>query len=266
MLELQGKKVWLTGASSGIGAALAKEFNRCGASLVLTARDEENLKRVQDSCFNTSAAVHLAPVDLSEIDQLPRKAKDIVDRFGPFDLFIGNAGISQRSLFFETNTEVIRTLIATNLTAHLILVRSVLPLMLERRAGTIALVSSIAGKFGAPFRSVYCATKAALHGFAESLAIEVWEKNVNVSMIVPGFVRTNISYNSLKGDGSRYRIMDGNQERGIEPEGCARRIIVGLQKGKREIYVGLDGKARLALLVSRFFPKVFARIIRRIKV
>jgi short-subunit dehydrogenase len=266
MKDVKNKTIWITGASSGIGAALAVELNKRGASLLLSARDEKKLGLVRESCANDSVKVEIVPLDLSRTEELPEEAERICSRAGRIDMFIGNAGVSQRSLFSYTDLDVIHTLVRTNLLANLILVKAVLPRMIEQQEGCIALVSSIAGKFGAPLRAVYSSTKAALHGFAESLAVEMWEKNVQVSVVVPGFVRTNISYNSLKGDGSRHRSMDRNQDRGVAPERCAKRIVDELLSGKREIYVGLNFKARMGLSVSRLFPNIFARIYRRIKI
>jgi short-subunit dehydrogenase len=266
MDDVKNKTVWITGASSGIGAALAVELNKRGASLVLSARDEQKLAQVCEQCTNTSAKVEIAPLDLSRTEDLMEKASRINEQAGGIDIFIGNAGLSQRSLFNETSFDVIITLVQTNLTANLILVKAVLPTMIERRNGCIVLVSSIAGIFGAPLRAVYSTTKAALHGFAESLAVEVWEKNIQVSMVVPGFVRTNISYNSLKGDGTRHEVMDKNQARGVAPDICARQIVEGLKSGKREIYVGLDMVSKIGLLIKRFFPNLFARMYRRITI
>jgi short-subunit dehydrogenase len=252
------KRIWITGASTGIGAALAHELSNRGASLILTSRSRERLERVREHC---NGPVSLLPFDLGD----ERTCRDAAERaetfYGGVDVFIGNAGISQRSLFEQTDYEVINRIISINLIANLVLVRSLLPGMKERKEGGIVLMSSIVGKFGSPLRSLYSASKHALHGFAESIQAELYQDNISVSVVVPGYVRTNISYHALAADGSLYNRLDPGQESGIGVEQCAKAILRGIEKQKQEIYVGINAKARAALVVSRFFPVLFNKIV-----
>lgn len=260
------KRVWITGASSGIGAALALQFNKLGAHTILSARSADKLEQVKASCDNSEGKVVLLPFDLKNNYAVPDNAKKAERIFDGIDIVIANAGISQRSLFYETDFEVIDAILTTNLSSTLFLIRALLPGMRKQGSGTIGIVSSIVGRFGTPMRAVYSASKHGLHGFCESLAAEVYHDNISISLIIPGFVRTEISRHSLTGDGRTHGIMDANQSSGIAPEVCARRIVAGLRKKKKEIHVGLGGKGSASLFVHRFFPSLFRRIIRTAKV
>ncbi len=260
MKTYQGKRIWITGASAGIGAALACELSNRGAALILTSRNRGKLEQVSRRC---GGPVSLLPFDLGDEMTCREAAARAESFYGGVDVFIGNAGVSQRSLFEQTDYDVIRRIISINLTANLVLVRSLLPAMKEQKEGGIVLVSSIVGKFGSPLRSIYSASKHALHGFAESIRGEVCHDNISVSVVVPGYVRTDISCHALAADGSPYNRLDPGQQSGIEPEQCAKAIVRGIEKKKHEIYVGINAKARAALFVSHFFPALFNRIVSR---
>jgi short-subunit dehydrogenase len=229
----------------------------------LTSRNRKKLEQVAQHC---SGPISLLPVDLGDEIACRNAAAKAESFYGGVDLFIGNAGVSQRSLFEQTDFDVIRRIITINLTANLVLVRSLLPGMKERKEGGIVLVSSIVGKFGSPLRSIYSASKHALHGFAESIRGEVCHDNISVSVVVPGYVRTEISYHALAADGSPYNRLDPGQQSGMEPEQCAKAIVRGIERKKHEIYVGINAKAGAALFVSHFFPALFNRIVSRVDV
>jgi len=254
--------VWITGASSGIGRALAYEYSRLGWKLILTSRREEKLEEVKRSCEGGENRVCVLPADLSDLAGIPLLVSKAEACFGRIDLLINNAGRSQRSLVSETGMDVYEELLRLDVLSTIAMTKGVLPGMTSRKKGHIAVVSSIAGKFGAPLRSGYSAAKFSLHGFYDSLRNEVWEHNISVSIIVPAFVKTDISINAATADGSSYGKMDQNQAEGDSPEKCARQIVKKLKKKKREFFVGMNGRARLALFLSRYFPALLTRILR----
>jgi short-subunit dehydrogenase len=253
---------WITGASSGIGCALAVEYARLGWKVILTSRREEKLQEVKGICAAEDDRVAVLPADLTDLAGIPKVVEKAEALFGKIDLLINNAGQSQRSTVVETEMDVYEHILRLDLLAAIALTKGVLPGMLSRKTGHIAAVTSVAGKFGAPLRSGYSAAKFSLHGFFDALRLEVWKDNIAVSLIVPAFVKTDISMNALTGDGNPYGTMDQNQEEGMSPEDCAKQIVRGLRKKKREFYVALNGRARFALFLNRYFPGLLARILR----
>ena len=259
-MTFEGKTVWITGATSGIGEALARAFAEAGARLVLSARSEERLRVVQAACAHPEHH-HIAPFDLSDSDSTAAAARQVVER-GPIEILVNNAGISQRSQTVETALAVDRRIMEINFFGAVTLTKAVLPSMLARKAGHIVVISSLAGKFGAPRRSAYAASKHALHGFFDVLRTEVHDEGLHVTIICPGYIRTNISKNALKGDSSVYGLMDRRQAEGLAPEACARRILRAVRRKDAEVYIG--GPEVLGVYIRRFFPNMFNRLIRRV--
>lgn len=257
-----GKVAWVTGASSGIGAALAPLLAVRGASLVLSARREDELRRVQSSC--ASADRHLVlPLDMASPDTFDAAVQTVLDRFDRIDLLVHCAGISQRAVAAQTQLGVDRRIMEINYFGPVALTKQVLPSMLARRAGQIVVVSSLLGKFGAKTRSAYCASKHALHGFFDSLRAEVAADGITVTMICPGFVRTNASLNALRGDGTPHGQIDDSIQSGISSEECARQMVRAIEQCRREVYIGQ--KEKLGVYLSRFVPGFFARLMQRKK-
>ncbi len=264
-MQAQGKTVWITGASSGIGRALAAEFADHGANLVLSARNEKALWQLAREKQLPAERVLILPIDLRQYRKLQAAVNKVLKKFGSIDILINNGGISQRSLAHETEIAVYEQLMAVNYFGNIALTLAVLPHMRARRQGQIVTVSSVAGKFGTPLRSGYSASKFALSGFYEALRAENWRENIKVTVVLPGFIRTNVSANALTADGKPQGKMDNGQAAGMSAEECARILLRGILRGKSEIYVG-GLKERFALHLSRHFPGVFARIIRTAKV
>jgi short-subunit dehydrogenase len=260
-MNFQDRIVWITGASSGIGEALAEAFHRAGAKLILSARREDELRRVQAKCGG-EPNTRVLPLDMSRGGELPDKARAAVGMFGALDILVLNAGISQRALTRNTAESVYRSLMETNFFGPETLARAVLPSMLEKKRGHFVVISSIAGKFGVPLRSGYSASKFALHGFFEALRAEEAHNGIKVTMVCPGFIRTGISLSALKGDGSKHAAMDPELERGIPAEECARQIVAGVARQKKEICVGAPREKGL-LYMKRFFPGILARMVSR---
>jgi short-subunit dehydrogenase len=259
-MQLGDKVVWITGASSGIGEALAVELAARGARLVLSARRAERLEAVRQRCGAERAAV--LPLDVAEVASFEKAAARAEAIYGRIDVLVNNAGVSQRSLFAETGPDVIRRLVETDFLGPVLLTRAVLPGMVTRKSGYVVLVSSLAGKVGAPLRAAYAASKHALHGFADSLRAELWQHGIGVTVVAPGFVRTEISLNALEGDGRRHGSMDPAQASGVSAERCAMAIVRAVERERREVMVGLGRRGRLAMLARTFAPGLLARVLR----
>lgn len=255
--------IWITGASSGIGEAAAKKFSRSGYRVILSARKVNELSRVQSECAFPDDC-RILPLDLVEIDTFEEKIKTALGFFGQVDVMLHNGGISQRSLAKDTKLEVDRKLMEVNYFGTVALTKQLLPHFLQRKQGHFAVITSLVGKFGTPFRSSYSASKHALHGFFDSLRAEHFEDHISVTMICPGFIRTQVSVNALTGDGSVLGEMDQAQANGMSPEDCATEIFSAISGKKEEVYIG--GKERFYVLVKRLFPLLFSKMLRKAKV
>src|SRR5215469_7712116 len=259
-MKFQDQRVWITGASSGIGEALAHAFHQAGARLILSARREDELRRVQAQC-GVEALAKILPLDVTQADDLQDKAHTALEKFDGIDILVNNAGITQRSLVKDTELTVYRKLMEVNFFGAVALTKAILPSMIENKQGTIVVISSLVGKFGTPLRSGYAAAKHALHGFFDSLRAEVSRYGIKVLLVCPGYIRTDISLHALRGDGSPHAKMDSGQARGMPVDQCAREILKAVAKGKEEIYVG--GRDKYIVYVKRFFPGMFSRLISR---
>jgi dehydrogenase/reductase SDR family protein 7B len=258
--SLKGKTVWITGASSGIGKALAIEFAKEGSNLILTARNEEKLNEVKDLCKSDNCLI--VPADLSKVDELESLVKHVNTLTPKIDILINNAGISQRSFAKETGLEIDRKIMELNFFSAVALTKLVLPNMLATKSGHIAVISSISGKFGFPLRTAYAASKHALQGFFESLRAELKQDNIQVTIVSPGRIKTNISLSAVTKDGTAHGEMDPGQENGIDASICAKKIVKGLKKNKKELLIG--GKEILLVYIHRFLPFLYHRIVNKI--
>lgn len=255
--------IWITGASSGIGAALARALAVGDVRLVLSARREAELERVRSECVAgglAAAKVLVLPLDVTDWDAMPDAVQAVLNRFGRVDLLINNAGISQRSYCIDTDMAVYRRILEVDVLGQTALTKAVLPHMYERGSGHIAITSSVAGKIGVARRTGYCAAKHAVMGFFDALRAEAVHHGVRVTTITPGYIRTNVSVNALQGDGSTFGEMDEDIAHGMDVDRCAQAILDGFRKGAPEIAVG-EGREMKALWLKRFFPKlVFAKV------
>lgn len=263
MISYLNKIVWITGASSGIGRALAIEFSKQGALLILSARNHEKLIETQSFCEDPKK-VKLLTLDLENYDALSEKVEKALNLFDGLDLLINNGGISQRGLAVKTPLSVDKKIIDINYFGTIALTKAVLPHFIQKRSGQIAVTSSVVGKFGSPVRTSYAASKHAIHGFFDSLRAEVHELNIGVTIVCPGPINTKISQNALTETGDKQNKKDEAIANGIEPDVLAKKYINALKKNKREVWIGK--KEVFAIYVKRFFPGLFARIIRNVKV
>jgi short-subunit dehydrogenase len=250
--------VWITGASSGIGAALAQEMASRGHNLILSARNEAALEDVKAACIKaglTDQQVAIKVLDVTDEAAIDKIVPEAINCFGRIDLLVNNAGISQRSTCLETEMSTYRQLFEVDVFGQIALTKAILPYMLKQGTGHIAVTASVAGKIGVPLRTGYCAAKHAMMGFFDALRAEVDQYGIQVSTIVPGFINTNLAENALKGDGSKFAVTDDDIANGMPADKAAVVIADGLAKKTKEIAVG-QGLEMLGLRLKRFFPGV----------
>jgi short-subunit dehydrogenase len=257
------KVVWITGASSGIGEALAYQLAKEKAKLIISSKNIEGLEKVKENCLKTCSFCEVVHIDLEKPESIKEAFDKVMTLSSEIDVLINNGGISQRTLFSDTTIDVFRKIMEINFFGAVILSKYVLPVMLKNGGGHIVATSSISGKFGFNLRSAYAASKHALHGFFESLRLENYKENIRVTIVCPGRVRTNISLNALTADGKAHGKMDDGQDGGITAESCAKQILKAIRKNKKEVLIG--GKELLMVHFKRFTPFIFNRIIRNIK-
>lgn len=204
------------------------------------------------------------PLDISNLESLPDKTKQVLKHYGQVDILVNNAGIGQRSLAAETALGVEQRIMQVNYFGAIALTKTVLPGMMERRSGRIVVISSVLGKLSTQYRSAYAASKHALHGYFDSLRCEMHPHHVRVTLICPGWIQTNISVYALKADGSEYGKMDKGQQKGMPADVFARKALNAIAKNKEEVCIaGIEG---LGVYLKRFFPSLFSFYIKRAKV
>jgi short-subunit dehydrogenase len=254
-MKFTGKTLWITGASSGIGRAVAIELSLKKCHLILSARKKEALEEVATICNSNGSTTSIVPFDLGDSDAMTRAVHTVLDIETAIDGLYHFGGISQRSYANETPIDVDRKIFDINFFGTVELTKKILPSLIANGGGQIGVTSSIVGKFGFPYRSSYAATKHALHGFFESLRAENVSNNILVSMIIPGRIKTNISMNALDKDGNAHNKMDEGQDKGLSVEKTARIIVKKLEKEKKEILVG--GNELIMVHIRRFFPGLY---------
>lgn len=262
-MNFSGKTIWITGATSGIGRAVAIEISKHRAHLVLSGRNQEALREVSRLCKANGSTVSQVPFDLGNEAALLEMADLAIEKFKKIDGLYHFGGISQRSLAAETPPEVDRRIMEVNFFGTVALTKKVLPSMIRNGGGHIAVTSSIVGKFGFPYRSAYSASKHALQGYFESLRAENTENNIRISIIIPGRIRTNISINALERDGSPHGEMDQGQEKGMAAARAAKIICNKLRKEQKEILVG--GKEKMMVYIRRFVPPLYYKLASKVK-
>ena len=261
-MTYKNKKVWITGASSGIGEALAYAFAQEGAALILSARSEKELERVKANCLG-AVSIDIVLLDIGDHKSVFSTVKTTLERLGGgVDVLINNAGLSQRSLVRETDFSVDERMINVNLLGTIAMTKAVLPAMLAQKRGQIVVISSIMGKLGAPLRSSYAAAKHGLHGFFDTLRAETHDDGLRVLLVCPGYVRTNVSLNALTADGKAQGTMDAATDNGFTTEDVAKRILSALRNNKEELIIAAAREC-LAVYVKRFIPSLLSKIVRK---
>ncbi len=255
------KVIWITGASSGIGAELAYQLAELGAWLVLTARNEEALHGIAKHCLQHTTHCIVLPADLADSSQAAAVAKSAIELFGRIDVLILNAGVTQRSLATQTEMEVYRRLMEINFFAPVGITKQILPKLAEQNASNIVVVSSMAGLMGFPMRTGYAAAKHALKGFFETLQSEHTIPTLTITIVSPGRINTPISFSALTANGAKHNQMDDGQLNGIPVKECADRIIKAIIKKKQHVIIARE--ERLLYWIWWLIPALYRKIARQ---
>jgi len=258
------KIIWITGASSGIGEALVYAFHKQGARLILSARRTDELERVRENCKGDLTDIHILPLDLTDMESHESTVENAFKIFGSIDMVINNGGISQRGLAHETRLEVIRQVMEVNFFGTIHLTKQILPHLIQQKRGHIVVMSSVVGKFGTRLRSAYAASKHALHGWYDCLRQEVDVHNIDVTLVCPGFVKTNVTFNALLADGTLLNKMGSGQMDGMSSKTFARKLLPKLARKNKEIYIG--GREVIGVYLKRFFPGLLDWVLKRVKI
>ena len=262
--NLADQVVWITGASSGLGEALAKAFAAQDAQVILTARRVEVLEQVRQTLKSPERHLVVAADVTNEADVRHAYAT-VLEQKGRIDYLINNAGLSQRALIQDTTMQTERAIMEVDYFSQVFFTKTVLPTFLSQKSGRIVFISSVAGLLGTQYRATYSAAKAAIHLWANSLRAEVAEHGVQVSVVFPGFVKTNVSLNALNGEGKPQGHQDSAIENGLDADEFAQTVLAALLEGQEYIVVG-GLKEKLGVLVSRLLPKLLYKMIRKTKV
>jgi short-subunit dehydrogenase len=260
-LELQNKIIWITGASSGIGEALAYASVNEGAKIVISARREQELKRVAANCKTDASNVFVVPLDLENTSGISETVEQVIKKFGRIDVLINNSGMGHRTRAVNTSTAIDRKVMEVNFFGTINLTKAVAKKMQEQKSGKLVVISSIMGKYGLPLYSTYSASKFALYGYFESLRQELYTDNVKVLIVSPGFINTDVSTKLLMENGKEYGVKSESQDKGMSPADCARGIIKAIKGNRDHKYVG--GYEIFSVYVKQYFPKIFYRLMRK---
>lgn len=263
-MNLKNKVIWITGASSGIGKSLSIELSKLDTKLILSSRNSETLTEVKQLCSN-SDNVEILPLDLQEYSNMEEKVIKAISIFGKIDILVNNGGVSQRALAVDTALEIDKRIMDINFMGTLALTKALLPYFISNNSGHYVTVTSIVGKVATPLRSTYSASKHALHGFFDSLRAEVHKHNIDVTLILPGYVQTNVSMNAVTGDGSKQNSMDTATANGIPSDVFAKKMIRVIRKRKNEAVIG-GFKEVGSTFLKRISPKLLAKLVRNVNV
>lgn len=258
-MDLKGKTVLITGASSGIGKACAEQFAAAGANLVLGARQYvllcEITRQLEEKYGTRAVAVQ---TDVSKEEDCRLFTEQALTSFGKIDVLVNNAGISMRALFQDLDLSVLHKVMDVNFWGTVYCTKYALPAIIQSR-GSIVGVSSIAGYKGLPGRTGYSASKFAMQGFMESLRIEHLGKGVHIMVACPGFTASNIRNTALIADGSLQGSSSMEEGSMMTAEEVARLIVKGVRQRRRDLII--TGQGRLTVFMSRFFPKLTDRLV-----
>ncbi|XP_032513935.2 dehydrogenase/reductase SDR family protein 7-like [Danaus plexippus] len=258
---LQGKVVVITGASSGIGEALAHVFYEYGCKVVLAARRKTELERVKNDLLSKKISLPteepiVLELDLSDLEQLETFVTKVHEVCGEIDILINNGGVSHRGSILYTNLEVDKKIMFTNYFGSVGLTKAALPKMVERKSGHIIFISSVQGLIATPDRSAYAASKHAMQAFGDSLRAEMHQHNIKVSVVSPGYVKTAVSMNALTGSGEKHAVMDKTTASGFEAEYVAEKVLDMVINGDKELVIS-QFVPNLAIFLRRFAPSVY---------
>ncbi|SKA05141.1 Short-chain dehydrogenase [Chitinophaga eiseniae] len=260
-MSYQDQVIFITGASSGIGRQLALLLAQEKARLVLAARHTDTLETIQRECLQHTPFCDILTMDITVAEQVEAGAQKAWQLHGRIDVLINNAGVTQRSKLIDTQVSAIRQLMEVNFFGPMMLTKALLPYFQQQQHGQIVVISSMAGLMGYPWRSGYNAAKHALQGYFETLQTEQPIPQLHTTIVSPGRIHTPITYAAITADGSPFGKMDPGQAHGIPVEKCARRIITGMRKRKKQVLIARE--ERILLWFKRFFPPLFYFVARK---
>jgi dehydrogenase/reductase SDR family member 7B len=255
---MKNKVVIITGASSGIGKALAEEFAARGAKVVIAARNTDKLKALEDELKKKNGDVFPVTADVSKEDDCRKIIAETIKKYGTIDILINNAGISMRAIFADLNLKVIEQVMNINFWGTVYCTKHALPYLLKNK-GSVVGVSSIAGYKGLPGRTGYSASKFAMQGFLETLRIENLKKGLHVLIACPGYTASNIRNTALAKDGSMQGESPLEEGKLMTSEEVAKRIVNAIEKRKDRLVMTTEGK--LVVLLNKFFPKFMDKMV-----
>ncbi|XP_014467503.1 PREDICTED: dehydrogenase/reductase SDR family protein 7-like [Dinoponera quadriceps] len=258
---LKNKVVMITGASSGLGEALAHVFYKCGCKLILTSRREEELMRVRNDLISTHQIVQAYPpiilsLDLTKIKDIKAEVLKTLSVYDGIDILINNAGISYRGAVISTDIDIDIKVMMSNYFSQIYLTKIILPLMIKQNSGHIVGVSSVQGRIAIPYRSAYAASKYSVQAWYDSARAELCDKNIKFTIVNPGYIKTHLSMNALTGNGQVYGKMDETIANGYEPEYVAERILEAVLKQKEEVTIA-PFSVKCAIIIRTLFPSLF---------
>jgi short-subunit dehydrogenase len=255
--HIEGSRILITGASQGIGKALAEAAARRGARVLAVARQGGLLRELAEQLRKEGGVLDVVAADITKLEDRQRIIDTAVQRFGGIDVLVNNAGIGATGHFVECGPERLRQIMEVNFFGLTEITRACLPLLKRGNRPAIVNVSSIAGKRALPARSEYSASKFAVEGFTEALRPEVAKDGIDVIVVCPGLTQTNFSQNMIE----QKARMAMDHMRGMSAEDVALATLRAIERSQREVILTLPGK--LICLVSRFFPRLADRIAAR---
>ncbi|XP_033737499.1 dehydrogenase/reductase SDR family protein 7-like [Pecten maximus] len=264
--NIVGKTVLITGASSGLGEACAKEFHKAGCRVVLVGRNQTQLDRVKGELLQLKKPTDdLEPeiflMDLGNLSSLPDLVDNLVRQVGPIHILVNNAGVSSRGQVEDTTVDAFIKVMTINLFGQVALTKALLPYMISEGEGSIVGISSIQGKIAIPYRASYAASKHAFHAFHDSLKAEVAHRNIDVCVVCPSYIQTNLSKNAVTGDGSAYGVEEKEIATGMKPEYVARQILFSVIERRDEVVLG-PLHHRLAIVLRTLSPYIYFLIMK----
>ncbi len=261
--SFSGKVVWITGASSGIGKETAIQIAAQKPTLILSARNESALKEVAAICEANGAKAEVVVLDLANQESIQSAVSYVLKTYPKLDVVFHNGGLSSRSLVHETPIEVDRKLMEINYFGTITLTKLLIPRFMAQKSGHFVVTTSIAGVFGFPLRSSYCASKHALHGYFDTVRAELVNYNIDVTIVCPGRIHTDISKHALDKEGNQTGKMDDGQKQGMAVERCVKQMLNATRRKKKEIYIG--NEEILMVYFKKYIPSLYYKLASSVK-
>ncbi len=261
MLSFAEKWALITGAGSGLGAAMARVLSAERCNLILTGRNVDALEKTAAECKEISPIrTYITALDLEDTSSIDKFYQFVKDNGLKIDLFVLNAGISQRAKTLDTHFDVDKKIFQTDILGNVYLIKRFSEELKQAEHTSIAVTSSLAGLFAFPLRSAYCGAKSALIGFFETIGLEY--ENIDVTILIPGRVKTEISRSALLEDGKAYGKIDEGQAKGISAEKAARKAVRAIRRRKHRVLIG--GAELLMAYIQRFIPALYYKLAAKI--